>query len=135
MARFIFQCLKSDEAVLNIHRPNWQSQLPFLLLGVATINYGVGAILLFVGLANYGFIEIAFTDRRILATKASPFSKIVDIPIEDVVYLSFKQSYLGRKFNYGTIIITRMNGSKTCFKYIARPQEFCDAVNKRINPN
>lgn len=122
----------SDERFFIVSYPNWKSQLGFFLLGFTTIYYGVGAIFLLIGIANYALTEIALTDKRIIARISRPFSKMIDLPLNEIIFLNYEQSYWGSKFNYGTVEISCMNGSKKKIKYINDPAKFCSAVNNNL---
>jgi uncharacterized membrane protein YdbT with pleckstrin-like domain len=72
--------------------------------------------------AEYLYEEYYLTNKRLIIKKGIFSDNITDIPIEKLEGINLVQGFLGSLFNYGTICLLGLGGSRPCLIAVERPQ-------------
>jgi uncharacterized membrane protein YdbT with pleckstrin-like domain len=99
-----------------------------------------GAVLLVVvalGTAAYGIAkrnstEMAVTDRRVLIKTGMGSRRTLDLMLSRVESIGVRETFLGRLFGYGSVIVRGTGGTPESFVLIAHPQEFRRSVQEQV---
>ena len=73
---------------------------------------------------HYVSTELAFTNKRVVAKFGFISKKTIELNISKVESLQISQNFLGRIFNFGTIIISGAGNPQAPIPGIANPMEF-----------
>jgi membrane protein YdbS with pleckstrin-like domain len=68
--------------------------------------------------------EFGVTNKRLLLKKGIIRIAVAEIPFDRIESLFCRQGLLGRIFNYGTVCVTGVGGTKTEFYMVSRPLSF-----------
>jgi hypothetical protein len=72
--------------------------------------------------------QFVVTDRRVLALQYDKGMRLTKLDLNQLKDLRIDWGILGKKMDYGTIIITCVDGSKVYLSDVSRPQFFKDMV-------
>ena len=86
-----------------------------------------------VALANHGISEFGVTNKRVLMKRGYLPRKIMEASLEQVEGMQVRQSALGKKIGYGTVVMRGTDGSSISFSEIHHPLEFRDTVQEQID--
>lgn len=86
--------------------------------------YGLGLVIWIILYMQYVSTELAFTNKRVIAKFGFISRKTIELNIYKVEGLQISQSFLGRIFNFGTIIISGAGNPQAPIPGIANPMEF-----------
>ena len=152
---FIEKHLLPGEQVLYSSKKHWKIFLPATLLlafGVAflvlylihqdlkLLMYAgitlaiLAAILLMPPLIEYLGTEFGVTNKRILIKVGLIRRHSIEILLDKVEGVQVDQGVMGRIFNYGSVLISGLGGTRESFRDVARPLEFRRRVQESINP-
>lgn len=99
----------------------------------------VGAILLLIALAILGYglakrnaTEMAVTDRRVLIKTGMASRRTLDLMLSKVESIGVTETFLGRIFGFGSVVVRGTGGTPESFVMIAHPQEFRQSVQQQI---
>lgn len=144
---YIDSILLPDERILYRGKMHWIILLPPLLWlgltvilsmqdsilillayvsGVVTIVTAIGA------LAQYMGSEYVITNKRILVKTGFIRRYSVELLLRRIEGIQIKQSFLGRLFDYGTIVVIGTGGTRDPFHLVANPLNFRNQVQKEI---
>lgn len=73
---------------------------------------------------RYRNLELAITDKRILAESGAISPQWLSIPLGQVKTIGVDQGMMGRIFGYGAITVSGTGGPMQKFHRIAAPEEF-----------
>jgi uncharacterized membrane protein YdbT with pleckstrin-like domain len=77
--------------------------------------------------------EFALTNKRVLIKHGFVKRNSLETLLSKIEGIQVQQGILGRLFDYGTIIIIGMGGTKNPFHKIQKPMEFRKAVQEQIS--
>lgn len=75
--------------------------------------------------------EFALTNQNIIFKTGAFTSLFMVFPLKDLDRISIGQSFLGRRFNYGTIMF-RIHGKVREFRTLPDPQELKEQIERQI---
>ncbi len=140
---YIEQTLMPGETVLSRATIHWAVFIgPALLtfLGVLMLLGGFPLVLI-AGLIWFGWsylvrqsIELAVTNKRVLAKSGVVRRHCVDVQNGKVEGLTYDQGLIGRMLGYGSIVVRGTGIGAVPIPYIAAPEAFKREVNIAINP-
>jgi uncharacterized membrane protein YdbT with pleckstrin-like domain len=97
--------------------------LALLMVALATFGYG---------LAKRNATVMAVTDRRVLIKTGMASRRTLDMMLSKVESIGVEETFLGRIFGYGSVIVRGTGGTPESFVMIAHPQEFRQSVQAQI---
>ena len=125
MGKYVQSTLISDEQVIYEAKLSFWSDLPAILLGFFLLTfYGLGLVIWIILYMQYVSTELAFTNKRVVAKFGFISKKTIELNISKVESLHISQNFLGRIFNFGTIIISGAGNPQAPIPGIANPMEF-----------
>ena len=125
MGKYVQSTLISDEQVIYEAKLSFWSDLPASLLGFFLLTfYGLGLVIWIILYMQYVSTELAFTNKRVVAKFGFISKKTIELNISKVESLQISQNFLGRIFNFGTIIISGAGNPQAPIPGIANPMEF-----------
>lgn len=116
---------KSSFAVSAAVSPQVLAMIGVILLLVALTIFGYG-------LAKRNATEMAVTNRRVLIKTGMASRRTLDLMLSKVESIGVEETFLGRIFGYGSVIVHGTGGTPESFVMIARPQEFRRNVQEQI---
>lgn len=118
--------------IVNSSEKNQPFELTFFI-----IWFGVGLVLFFIFYLIAKLLinktELVITNKRIIAKYGIIRVDTIDIHFETIDSVSVEQSFLGRIFNYGSIVIHGYGGSKTPIMDVADPIKFKRELDHRYD--
>ncbi|RUO75340.1 PH domain-containing protein [Idiomarina seosinensis] len=81
----------------------------------------------------YWRTKIAVTNQRLLAKYGAFFNQEVDLKPSDISSFYVQQSFLGRRFNYGTLTVNTKQGDFHSLTHIYKPHELEQAIKDLSN--
>lgn len=125
MGKYVQSTLISDEQVIYEAKLSFWSDLPAIFLGFFLLTfYGLGLVIWIILYMQYVSTELAFTNKRVVAKFGFISKKTIELNISKVESLQISQNFLGRIFNFGTIIISGAGNPQAPIPGIANPMEF-----------
>lgn len=125
MGKYVQSTLISDEQIIYEAKLSFWSDLPAILLGFFLLTfYGLGLVIWIILYMQYVSTELAFTNKRVVAKFGFISKKTIELNISKVESLQISQNFLGRIFNFGTIIISGAGNPQAPIPGIANPMEF-----------
>ena len=101
-----------------------------MLLGVVLL---VIALIVFAwGAAKRNATEMAVTNRRVLIKTGMDSRRTLDLMLAKVESIGVTETFMGRIFGYGSVVIHGTGGTPESFVMIAHPQEFRQSVQQQI---
>jgi len=143
---YIKRTLLPEENVLYHTRPHYivffdifiwliLAHISFRYFGSFIIGFlllGVGLVALVKSLVLYFCSEYVITNKRILVKIGFIRRQSLEIFLNRVEGVYIDQSILGRIFNYGTVIVAGIGGTKNPFSYIPKPLKFRGNIQKQM---
>ena len=114
------------------HQQDHSGQDFKLLCGAAAVLFLIALILVVRGFVIRNSTEVAVTTRRVLMKWGVASRKTLEIQLAKVESTEVLQSFWGRTFGYGTIIVRGTGGTPEPVHKIARPLEFRRALQEQI---
>jgi uncharacterized membrane protein YdbT with pleckstrin-like domain len=105
--------------------PQGMALLGAVLLMFALIIFGYG-------LARRNATEMAVTNRRVLIKTGMANRRTLDLMLSKVESIGVEETFLGRMFGCGSVIVHGTGGTPESFVNIARPQQFRRSVQEQI---
>jgi uncharacterized membrane protein YdbT with pleckstrin-like domain len=99
-------------------------------VGIALLVAAIGS--LGYGVARRNATEMAVTDRRVLIKTGMGSRRTLDLMLSRVESIGVEETFLGRIFGYGSVVVRGTGGTPESFMMIARPQEFRRSVQQQI---
>lgn len=144
---YITETLLKDEQVVFSDHPHyiifytvvlWLALALFMLTVMHSIFLALFMLLAgalsFVGdLVSYYYSEYVITNRRILVKIGFIRRKAFEIYLERIEGVLVNQGIIGRIFNFGTVIIAGVGGSKDPFYFIPDPLRFRNMVQQQMD--
>ena len=152
---YIHKLLMKDEKVLYFTKPHWilykQAILWFIItlfllvfgpsLRLSTMMFGyplykVGAFLTLIFTLVYAipayfkitFSEIALTNRRLIIKTGFMETRSVEILLPKIESVQVLQPLLGKMFDFGSIIVHGVGGSKDTLGFVPQPEKVRNAI-------
>lgn len=112
----------------NIYYQGWTSLwslVPTVVLGLVLLPAsGIGAVFLFSAAITYFSTELAVTNKRVVTKLGFIRRKTVELNIRNVESVQVKQGYIGRLFNFGTVIISGAGDQQAKIPGVSHPLTF-----------
>ena len=124
MTSYIESTLGRDERIIRSTRISLWSIAPLILLGVVTLPIVVGLFVLGAAYVRYKSIELAVTNRRVVAKFGFVSRRTVEITITKVESVQIAQGVLGRIFGFGTLVIAGTGATHEPLRGIKDPIGF-----------
>ena len=105
--------------------PSGMMLLGAVLLVIAVIIFAWGA-------AKRNATEMAVTNRRVLIKTGMASRRTLDLMLNKVESIGVTETFMGRMFGYGSVVIHGTGGTPESFVMIAHPQEFRHSVQEQI---
>jgi uncharacterized membrane protein YdbT with pleckstrin-like domain len=96
-----------------------------VLLLVAVIIFGYG-------LAKRNATQMGVTNRRVLIKTGMASRRTLDLMLSKVESIGVEETFFGRMFGYGSVMVRGTGGTPESFVMIAHPQEFRQSVQKQV---
>jgi uncharacterized membrane protein YdbT with pleckstrin-like domain len=131
---FDWLSLDADEEVLWAEGPHPYSLVPALVVGIPLLFFLVGIVVIVAAYLAYQNTNYVVTNQA-LYKKTGVLSRTVQrIEFDKVQDTSYRQSFFGAQFGYGTIDISTAGGAgvEMSFDSVADPQRVQSLVNERI---
>src|ERR1700680_5185738 len=99
-------------------------------LGVATPGYlwPIGLFILLATFIKRQSSDFAVTNKRVMMKVGVFSTRSVELLLNKIEAISVNQSFIGRIFGYGDIVVTGSGGTREAFSHIEGPLEFRRAV-------
>lgn len=146
MAGYINSNLTSNEKIIKRAKVSWWSQWVMILLGISSMTIGVflykeygiltlaahglGLIFIMNAMIRMMTIELAITNKRVIAKTGFISRDTTELRIDRVSGLVVTQTVMGRILNYGTVIVSGTGNIKTPITFIKAPIAFRKALNE-----
>ena len=125
MASYIETNLIKDELIKYEGKTSIWSLLPQIILGFVFIwVYGIGILFWISAAIKYYTTELAVTNKRVVAKFGLIRRDTVEMNIPKIESLRVEQSFLGRIFNYGSILISGAGNPQAPIPGISDPLRF-----------
>jgi uncharacterized membrane protein YdbT with pleckstrin-like domain len=91
------------------------------------------AIIIFAwGVAKRNATVMAVTNRRVLIKTGMASRRTLDLMLNKVETIGVTETFLGRIFGFGSVVIHGTGGTPESFVMIAHPQQFRQSVQEQI---
>lgn len=125
MSSYIRSALIGGEKVVYQARVSWLSQLPAIVIGLATLPFwGIGILFLLTAYIRYKTTELAFTNKRVIAKFGFISRKTVELNVIKVESVQVNQGIFGRILNYGTLVFSGAGNPQAPIPGISDPMSF-----------
>jgi uncharacterized membrane protein YdbT with pleckstrin-like domain len=84
------------------------------------------------GAAKRNATEMAVTNRRVLIKTGMASRRTLDLMLNKVESIGVTETFMGRIFGYGSVVIHGTGGTPESFVMIAHPQQFRQSVQEQI---
>ncbi len=105
--------------------PGGMTMLGAVLVLIAVIVFAWGA-------AKRNATEMAVTNRRVLIKTGMASRRTLDLMLNKVESIGVTETFMGRIFGYGSVVIHGTGGTPESFVMIAHPQQFRQSVQEQI---
>jgi len=128
MAQYVDKSLAADEHI--VMRGRWPAIYWFwawaalILLGV----FVIGVVIFAIAAIRMSTTEFAVTDQRIILKRGFIRRETHEIAVHSVEGANLVQSFWGRIFGYGRLIVTGTGDARIVFPPMADPVEFRRAI-------
>ncbi len=112
---------------------SWLSQFWYYIWGILLIAFFIGIIFFIIAVLNVMTTELALTNKKVIAKFGFIRRSTIELNLDKVESISVEQGFIGRMFNFGSIIVRGTGGSQAPIPYIARPLEFRQQVNDLLD--
>ena len=92
------------------------------------IPLGLGLLVLLAAFVKRQSSDFAVTNRRVMMKMGVFRTRSVELLLNKIEAIAVDQSFMGRIFGYGDIVVTGSGGTKEAFSRIQGPLEFRRAV-------
>ena len=104
----------------------------FLAIGAwrayAWVPLAVAALILLAAIVKRQSSDFAVTNKRVMMKVGVFHTRSIELLLRKIEAIAVEQSFIGRIFGYGDIVITGSGGTKEAFAYIQAPLAFRRAV-------
>jgi uncharacterized membrane protein YdbT with pleckstrin-like domain len=94
-----------------------------LVVAIAVFAYGV---------AKRNATEMAVTNKRVLIKTGMTSRRTLDLMLSRVESIGVEETFAGRMFGFGSVVVRGTGGTPESFVMIAHPQEFRRYVQEQI---
>lgn len=98
-----------------------------------------GGVLLLVALIIFGYgvakrnaTQMGVTNRRVLIKTGMASRRTLDMMLSKVESIGVEETFWGRMFGYGSVVVHGTGGTPESFVMIAHPQQFRQSVQKQV---
>lgn len=133
MASYVESNLGRDERIVYKAQVSWLSQFWYYIWGILLIAFFIGIIFFIIAVLNVMTTELALTNKKVIAKFGFIRRSTIELNLDKVESISVEQGFIGRMFNFGSIIVRGTGGSQAPIPYIARPLEFRQQVNDLLD--
>ena len=104
-------------------------------MSLATLVFLLAIYWLIKALIQFISSEFALTNKRVLLKHGFIKRDSLETLLSKIEGIQLQQGIFGRLFDYGTIVIIGMGGTKNPFHKIQKPMEFRKVVQEQISKN
>jgi uncharacterized membrane protein YdbT with pleckstrin-like domain len=101
---------------------------------VAWVPLALGLLLLLVTVIKRQSSDFAVTNKRVMMKMGVFNTRSIELLLNKIEAITVNQSFIGRTFGYGDIVITGSGGSREVFTRIQGPLAFRRAVQSVADP-
>lgn len=102
------------------------------MAGVGGAMLLVAIMILSYGLAKRNATEMGVTNRRVLIKTGLTSRRTLDMMLSKVESIAVDETFWGRMFGYGSVMVRGTGGTPESFVMIAHPQQFRQAVQQQV---
>ena len=125
MASYVETNLIKDELIKYEGKTSAWSLLPKLILGLVFLPvFGIGLLFWVSAAITYYTTELAITNKRVVAKSGLIRRKTIEMNIPKIESLRVEQGFLGRAFNFGSILISGAGNPQAPILGISEPIRF-----------
>ena len=125
MASYVETNLIKDELIKYEGKTSVWSLLPKLILGLVFLPvFGIGLLFWVSAAITYYTTELAITNKRVVAKSGLIRRKTIEMNIPKIESLRVEQGFLGRAFNFGSILISGAGNPQAPILGISEPIRF-----------
>ena len=124
MGSFVETTLAPGEAVKYEARVSVWSLWGWIVLGLATISFVFGLVFFFIAFLKWWSTELAITDRKVVAKYGLISRQTVEILLPRIESIHVQQSFIGRIFNFGTVVLSGTGSAQAPIVGISNPLMF-----------
>lgn len=126
--------LEKDETVVWATTPHPYSLVPALLVGLPLAVVLVGIAIIVGAYLHYQNVNYVVTTAALYRKTGILSRNVQRIEFDKVQDTSYRQSFLGAQFGYGTVDISTAGGSgvEMSFGNVAEPREVQSLINERL---
>jgi hypothetical protein len=109
------------------------SQIELRAMDLGAVVLMVAAVGVFgYGIARRNATEMAVTNRRVLIKTGMGSRRTLDLMLTRVESIGVEETFAGRMFGFGSVVVRGTGGTPESFVMIAHPQEFRRSVQEQI---
>lgn len=116
-----------------VYNFNLFTKTPVAFPALVTIVFVIGGTAILYGVAITLGYKIILTDRDITLERSLPMGAEYKIPIDHILNIEVVQSMMGKRLNYGNVLIVTNGLGTVLLPQIERPLEFRSLVIERYN--
>ena len=124
MGSYVSQNLINDEIVKYEGKVSLWSLLPLGLVGLILLPFGIGVLFWVLAAIRFFTTELAVTNKRVVAKTGLIRRNTIEMNIPKVESLRVEQSFLGRIFNYGSVLVSGAGNPQATILGISEPLRF-----------
>lgn len=126
---YVSKTLMPGETIVHEATISFWTQVPLILLGLILLPvFGVGLIFLLMAYIRYKSTELAVTTKRTVAKFGFISRHTIEMNLSKIETIQVTQSFLGRMFDFGSLIISGAGIPQEPIPGIGKPMEFRRAV-------
>jgi len=125
MTSYVEGALVKDEKIVSVGHISLWSLWHLIALGIILLPaFGVGLVFLIWAYVRYKTTELAITSKRVIVKSGFIRRRTIEININKVESIQVDQEFLGRMFNFGTLVISGGGNPQAPVAGISSPMEF-----------
>ncbi len=129
MASYVSKTLIEGEIILHEATISLWTQTPLLLLGLVLLPvFGLGLICWVMAYIRFKSTELAVTSKRAVAKFGFISRNTIEMNLSKIETVQVKQDFIGRLFDFGSLVISGAGIPQEPIPGIAKPMEFRRAV-------
>tara|TARA_R110002050_G_scaffold57833_2_gene130047 strand:+ start:2289 stop:2681 length:393 start_codon:yes stop_codon:yes gene_type:complete len=128
---YIKDNLSRNETIVNEIKLSKLGLINPILWVVLTLGFGLPvAIFKFL---RFKTIEQVISDKKVMKKEGIISRDIDEMRLSKIETVEFKQSILGRIFNYGNVVITGTGGAFIVFQFVSDPKKVKNEIDNLID--
>lgn len=124
MAKYVQNVLTSNERLVYEAEISMWAQSKLIVIGIITIPFIVGFVLLLAAYIHSISTELAITNKRVIAKFGFIRRNTIEINLNKIESIQVHQGLLGRIFDFGSLVVAGAGAPQAPIPGICRPLEF-----------